>query len=114
MQLFRKAVFSVAEANGLELTRCGAELIGHCIESTTRELMIAYRAESQDASGAFIKALSDDLRNPLHVAHTSAQLLELKSSDPNIIRLAKRIKEKILQADAMILASLDAALLKNE
>ncbi|WP_020651439.1 histidine kinase [Massilia niastensis] len=105
MQIFRKAVFSVAEANGLGLTRCGAELIGHCIESATRELMIAYSALNKEASGAFVKTLSDDLRNPLHVAHTSAQLLELKSSDPHVIRLAKRIREKLCQADAMILAA---------
>lgn len=114
MQIFRKAVFAVAEAKGLELTRCGAERIGHCIESATRELMIAYGAENKEASSAFVKALSDDLRDPLHVAHTSAQLLELKSSDPHVIRLARRIREKLCQVDAMILASLNASVMKGE
>jgi signal transduction histidine kinase len=52
---------------------------------------------NKEATEAFTESLSHDLRNPLHVASASAQLLLLKSSDPAVINLAKRILKKILE-----------------
>ena len=114
LQIFREVLFAVATARRLPLSKRDAEVIGHSIEEATRESISGYNAVNKETSEAFIASLSHDLRNPLHVANASAQLIQLKTSDPGILALAKRICLKIAETDAMIQTLLDAAVLKGK
>ena len=114
LQIFRDVLFSVARAKCLQLSTCDAEVIGQSIEEAMRESISGYIAVTKETSEAFIASLSHDLRNPLHVANASAQLIQLKSDDAGITGLAKRICKKIAETDAMIQTLLDAALLKRK
>jgi len=109
LQIFREVLFSISKAKGLSLSKRDAEVIGHSIEEAARESISGYSEADKEKSVGFIASLSHDLRNPLHVASASAQLIQLKTSDPGISQLAQRISRKIGEADAMIQTLLDAA-----
>lgn len=113
LQIFREVLFLVAKKRGVRLGKNDADIIGHSIEEATRESIAGYSAANKELSEAFITSLSHDLRNPLHVANASAQLIQLRSSDVHAVELARRVVEKIREADAMIETLLDAALLKG-
>jgi signal transduction histidine kinase len=113
LQIFRDVVFAVAKANKIALDEGAAQIIGYSIEEATRESMSGYVAANKEVNEAFIASLSHDLRNPLHVANASAQLIQLTTADPNVVRMAKRIGEKLREADVMIQTLLDAAVLKG-
>jgi signal transduction histidine kinase len=114
LQIFRDVLLSVIDARHLVLRKSDAEMIGRSIEGAARESISRFNAVNKEATEAFTESLSHDLRNPLHVASASAQLLLLKSSDPAVINLAKRILKKILETDAMIQTLLDAAVLRGQ
>lgn len=114
LQIFREVLFSVAAARRLPLSKRDAEVIGHSIEEAARESISGYNEVKREVNEAFIASLSHDLRNPLHVANASAQLIQLKTSDPGITTLAKRICLKIAETDAMIQTLLDAAVMKGK
>jgi signal transduction histidine kinase len=97
LQIFRDVLLSVIDARHLVLRKSDAEMIGRSIEGAARESISRFNAVNKEATEAFTESLSHDLRNPLHVASASAQLLLLKSSNPAVINLAKRILKKILE-----------------
>ena len=109
LQIFREVLFSMAKVSGLNLSRQSAELVGHSIEEAARESVSGFSEADREKSVGFIATLSHDLRNPLSVASASAQLILLKTDDPGISNLAKRIFKKITEADAMIQTLLDAS-----
>jgi signal transduction histidine kinase len=113
LQIFREVLFDVTKRRGLRLRTHDAEIIGHSIEAATRESIVGYSLANKEVSEAFISSLSHDLRNPLHVASASAQLIQLTTSDPKASALAKRVVKKIRETDAMIQTLLDAAVLKG-
>lgn len=108
LQIFREVLFAVAAARRLILAKQDAEVIGHSIEEAMRDAIRGYHAVDKKANDAFIATLSHDLRNPLHVASASAQLIQRKTSDESITNLAKRIHAKLAETDAMIQTLLDA------
>jgi signal transduction histidine kinase len=114
LQIFREVLFSITKAKGLTLSKRDAEVIGHSIEEAARESISGFNEADREKSISFIAGLSHDLRNPLNVANASAQLIQLKTSDPNIINLAKRVCRKIAEADAMIQSLLDASVLHGQ
>ena len=109
LQIFREVLFSMAKVGGLNLSRQSAELVGHSIEEAARESVSGFSEADREKSVGFIATLSHDLRNPLSVASASAQLILLKTGDPGISNLARRIFNKITEADAMIQTLLDAS-----
>jgi len=113
LQIFRDVLFSVVKANGLYLDKHGGDIIGHSIEEVTREAVAGYAMTNMEVSESFVSTLSHDLRNPLHIASASAQLIQLKTTDPGLLNLARRIARKLTEADEMIQTLLDAAMLKS-
>ena len=113
LQIFREILFSMTKAKGITLSKRDAEVIGHSIEEAARESISGFSEADKEKSASFIATLSHDLRNPLHVASATAQLIQLKTSDPSIVNLAQRICRKLGEADAMIQSLLDAAVLQG-
>jgi signal transduction histidine kinase len=113
IQLFRQALFSAMRTRGVRVGQHEGEIIGRAIEAATLESISSYSLASAQINETFVASLSHDLRNPLHVANAAAQLLQLKTSDPDLAGLARRVCEKIHEADAMIQTLLDAAVLKE-
>jgi len=99
----------MTRANGVHLSRHSAETIGHLIEAAARESISGFSEADRERNVDFIASLSHDLRNPLNVANASAQLIQLKTTDPSILNLARRITKKIAEANGMIETLLDAS-----
>lgn len=113
LQLFRDVIFAAIKARGVHLEVRECEIIGQSIEIATREAISGYSLVNAKINETFIASLSHDLRNPLHVANATAQLIQLKASDPSVINMAKRVCNKLRQVDEMIQTLLDASLLKT-
>jgi len=111
LQIFREVLFSITKAQGMVLSKRDAEVIGHSIEEAARDSISGFSEADKEKNIGFIASLSHDLRNPLHIANASAQLIQLKTDDPGIVNLARRVCRKIGEADAMIQTLLDAAVL---
>lgn len=111
LQIFRETLFSITRANGVTLSKHDAEIIGQSIEEAARESISGFSEADREKNISFIASLSHDLRNPIHIANASAQLIQLKTRDPGIAGLAERICRKLGDADAMIQTLLDAAVL---
>ena len=109
LQIFREKLFSTTVSNGLDINKHDAEVIGRSIEEAARESISGFSEADRERNVDFIASLSHDLRNPLHVANAVAQLIQLKTADPSILNLAKRICKKIGEADALIQTLLDAS-----
>lgn len=113
LQLFRRTLFEVAERNNLSLSSRCRSIIGRSIDNATCDAISAFAIVQKEAGETFIKSLSHDLRNPLHVASASMQLIQLKSNDENVLALAQRAYDKLSDIDKMIETLLDAASLKS-
>lgn len=114
LQLFRDVLFSAVKAHGVNLSRHECEIIGQSIEIATREAISGYSFVNAKINETFIATLSHDLRNPLHVANATAQLIRLKASDPSLTDMAKRVCDKLREVDEMIQTLLDASLLRTQ
>lgn len=111
LQIFREILFSITRAKGLTLSKHDAEIIGLSIEEAARESISGFNEADKERNLGFIASLSHDLRNPLHIANATAQLIQLKTDDPAIASLAQRVCRKLGDADAMSQTLLDAAVL---
>lgn len=108
LQLFRQTVFEIADANHLQLTPKSRAIIARTVDGAALEAMDAFGLAHREIGETFIACLAHDLRNPLHVANTSAQLIQIKSYDDNVLRLARRVCAKLINIDEMIGTLLDA------
>lgn len=113
LQIFREVLFSITRQKGIVLSKHDADVIGYSIEEAAREAISGFSEADKERSIGFVASLSHDLRNPLNVANATAQLIQLKTADPGILNLARRICKKLGEADAMIQTLLDAAVLNG-
>lgn len=113
LQLFRQSIFEVADINNLSLSSHYRSIIGRSIDNATCDAISAFAIVQKEVGETFIKSLSHDLRNPLHVANASIQLIQLKSHEESVLVLAQRAYSKLLDIDKMIETLLDAASLKS-
>ena len=108
LQLFRQSLFETADANGLQLAQQDRAIIARTVDAGALEAMDAFALAHREIGETFIACLAHDLRNPLNVANASAQLIQVKSIDDNVLRLARRVCAKLINVDEMIGTLLDA------
>jgi signal transduction histidine kinase len=113
LQLFRDVIYAELKARDIDLGEQEYQIIGKSIDIATCEAVSGYNLVNAKINETFIASLSHDLRNPLHVANSTAQLMQLKWPDPDLISMAKRICDKLCEVDEMIQTLLDASLLKT-
>lgn len=108
LQLFRQSLFETADASGLQLAQQDRAIIARTVDAGALEAMDAFALAHREIGETFIACLAHDLRNPLNVANASAQLIQVKSIDDNVLRLARRVCAKLINVDEMIGTLLDA------
>lgn len=108
LQLFRHALFEVAHANNLHLDARDRAIIARTMDRGALDAMEVFAVAHKEIGETFIACLAHDLRNPLNVANASAQLIQAKSADENVLRLARRVCAKLANIDEMIATLLDA------
>lgn len=108
LQLFRQSFFEVADASNLQLAKQDRAIIARTVDAGALDAMDAFALAHREIGETFIACLAHDLRNPLNVANATAQLIQVKSVDDNVLRLARRICAKLINVDEMIGTLLDA------
>lgn len=108
LQLFRQTIFEIADANNLHLAPPDRAVIARTVDAGALEAMDAFALAHREIGETFIACLAHDLRNPLNVANASAQLIQVKAADDNVLRLARRVCAKLINVDEMIGTLLDA------
>ena len=107
-QLFRQTLFEVVDASSLRLPPGDRATIARAVDAAALEAMDAFALAQKEIAETFIACLAHDLRNPLNVANASAQLIQTKSADDAVLRLARRVCAKLISIDEMIGTLLDA------
>jgi signal transduction histidine kinase len=113
LQIFRDAIFFVARRNEIFLDEKQTQIVTASIDIATCESLANYSCVHQDLTNLFIATLTHDLRNPLHIANASAQLIKIQSKIPSISALAERISFRLGDINSMIEVLLDAAVLHH-
>lgn len=108
LHLFRQTLFEVADARSLRFLPRDRAIIARTVDSAALEAMDAFAIAHKEIAETFIACLAHDLRNPLNVANASAQLIQAKSADDAVLRLARRVCAKLVNIDEMIGTLLDA------
>lgn len=107
-QIFRDCFAAIAHESGIALRRKDWHTINISIDTGIRESIREFTSMHEGFRRRIAAGLSHDMRNPLAVISTSAQLL-LKQSDPERVgQLAHKIAEHSKRLDNMIEELLDS------
>jgi len=112
-QLLRWTILDVLNQNGVPLDGREFHDINASIDACMQESVNAFALAQSALRERFIIAVTHDLRNPLQVINSAAELL-LRSQDPARTGvLAKRIVDNSQRMDRMIQDLLDAAVFQS-
>lgn len=93
-----------------QLTLNDFKIIYRVIGLALQNSMIAYSDIQTDFRERFIATLAHDLRNPLGVARTAAELISLECNNPQEVSfLAERLQQNLKRADDLMQSLLDVA-----
>ncbi|WP_454774960.1 sensor histidine kinase [Janthinobacterium tructae] len=107
-QIFRDCFAAVAHASGITLRGKDWQVINASIDVGIRESIREFTNMHEGFRRRIAAGLSHDMRNPLAVISTSAQLL-LRPADPErVVLLAHKIAEHSKRLDSMIEELLDS------
>ena len=106
-QIFRDCFAAVALEAGVSLRRRDWRIINDSIDTGIRESIREFTAMHESFRRRIAAGLSHDMRNPLAVIATSAQLLQRQADPAKVQELARKIGEHSKRLDAMIEELLD-------
>jgi signal transduction histidine kinase len=111
MLIFRDAIFSVASAVHLTFERVHVETIVRSVDTAMLESLSNFSTIREGNLDIISATMRHDLRDSLHLATASAQLIGLQSTTPVIVRLAQQITARLADANGMIDRLVEAAAL---
>lgn len=106
-QLLRKVILDFARCQQLGLSPRQVEILDASIDVSIRESAHAFSESQRHQTIDFISSFMHDLRNPLHVASVSAQLLAAKDLPADVRVSVARIDSKLRAAGELIDSLLD-------
>ena len=106
-QLFRQVLFKMLHQGGVALSHEQREAIATSIDSAIRESVTAFALIQSAMREQFIAALTHDLRTPLSSVSVAAQVIESKTEDTDIRKLAERIVSNARRIEGMTRDLLD-------
>jgi signal transduction histidine kinase len=112
-QLFREAIFDVLNRNGVQLDHRETTLINSAIDIALREAVSTFSLVRAGLREQFSAALTHDLRNPLHSAKVTAELIQRLDDPVRTRKLAARIVTNLQRMDEMIQTLLDSMLFES-
>lgn len=107
-QLLRDSFSSVADAEGVELTRAQWKIVNASIDLAVRASIKEFNATHDTFRNRMAASLSHDMRNPLSVIVSAAHLLELAHHETRSPAMVKKIIENGKRLGSMIDDMLDA------
>jgi signal transduction histidine kinase len=112
-QLFRETVFDVLNRNGVQLDHRQAAVVNSAIDTALKESVNTFSLVRAGLREQFSAALTHDLRNPLHSAKVTAELIQRLDDPVRTKKLAARIVANLSRMDEMIQMLLDSMLFEN-
>lgn len=106
-QIFRDCFACGARQAGVLLRRRDWHIIHHSIDTGIRDSIREFTAMHNSFQRRIAAGLSHDMRNPLSIISTSAQLLERHPDGARVVDLAHKIGEYSKRLDTMIEELLD-------
>lgn len=107
LQIFRDTLFAELEKEGVMLSTAQQQKINAYIDTAIRDSANSFVMVQSALREQFIAAMTHDLRTPLSNAQMCAQLIERKSDNPDIKRLAGKILENTQRIEYMSRSLLD-------
>ncbi|KAB8061158.1 sensor histidine kinase [Janthinobacterium sp. FT14W] len=107
-QIFRDCFAAVAHEAGITLRSKDWQVINESIDSGIRESIREFTSMHEGFRRSIAAGLSHDMRNPLAVISTSAQLLLRPAEPERVAALAHKITEHSKRLDGMIEELLDS------
>ncbi|KAB8066949.1 sensor histidine kinase [Janthinobacterium violaceinigrum] len=107
-QIFRDCFAAVAHESGITLRSKDWQVINESIDSGIRESIREFTSMHEGFRRRIAAGLSHDMRNPLAVISTSAQLLLRPAEPERVVALAHKIAEHSKRLDSMIEELLDS------
>lgn len=112
-RIFRETVFDVLHRGGVSLDHREAAIINSSIDTALTEAINTFSMVRAALREQFSAALTHDLRNPLHSARVTSELM-LRLDDPEKMKaLAARVIVNLQRMDGMIQALLDSMLFES-
>jgi signal transduction histidine kinase len=112
-QLFRDTVFDVLQANAVALTHRESSIIHSAIDLALKEAVNTFSLVRAALRERYSAALTHDLRNPLHAARVTAELLQRIDDPARSRELAAKIVANLTRMDEMIQTLLDSMLVES-
>lgn len=106
-QIFRDCFAAVAHQAGVVLRRRDWDIIHHWVDIGIRESIREFTAMHDGFQRRIAAGLSHDMRNPLSIISTSAQLLAHQPDSERVTELAHKIGQYSKRLDTMIVELLD-------
>jgi signal transduction histidine kinase len=106
-QLLRKVILDLVRREQFGLSPHQVEILDASIEVSIRESAYAFSESRRHQTIDFISSFMHDLRNPLHVASVTAQLLASKDLPADVRVSVARIDSKLRTAGELIDSLLD-------
>ena len=107
-QLFRDAFSTVADEQGVALSRTEWNIVNRSIDSAVRESIKKFTSMHDSFRHKMAASLSHDMRNPLSVVVSAAHILTIAGSPEKTPGIAKKILENGKRLGTMIEELLDA------
>lgn len=109
-QLLHDVIVETLDARGIMMETGERSIIDKSIHFAIRESVAAFTSTALNIGQMFMASLSHDVRNPLSVVNSCAQLIRLKTDNADIISLTKKMVGQITEVDAMLRTLLDATM----
>lgn len=113
LHLFDEVIIEVAGAAGLHLGLTERATIDKSIDNAVRESVSAFTSTTLEIGQMFFASLCHDIRNPLNVVSSYAQLIRRKTANSDIVLLTERMNARLTEVDAMLQTLLDATVLNG-
>lgn len=114
LQIFRDTLFAELEKGGVTLSPAQRQVINSYIDTTLQESVNSFVTVQLALREQFIATMTHDLRTPLSNAQWCAQLIERKSDNPDIKRLAGKIVENTQRIESMSRSLLDKVVFSGD
>ncbi len=112
-QLLRWTIFDVLATHGVVLQAWELTVINTTIDKAIQESVTAFALSQSKLREQFMVSMAHDLRSPLHVVGTAAEVILRVDDVPKIHDMAKRIKDNSERMDRMIKELLDIAMFSD-
>jgi len=110
LHLLKRVFLEVAFNHGIQLVHPEFLNLDESINRAIAEAIEGFTRMHRERFNTFVTGLSHDLRNPIQVAFSAAQLIQLKSVELHVVELGQRVCRKLRDADGMIESLLDATM----